>query len=817
MPDPTLVITLKDNTVRFDANEVGFTRTNVDSLCSLGSSSKVHSDQATGHKGIGFKSVFKVADKVWIKSGHYSFKFDARERLGTVDPIWTSFPDEEREGYTSIRLRFLPKLDISALADELLRLDAQLLLFLRKIECIEINVIPTDGRRAPAPRVLRRRADSRIPDGLQQFTLISTYASSFLVSSHRVTNLGQDHRRKGREHSDILLAFPGMLSRYPPTVTQNVYSFLPIRNYGFKVGLSSARLDKAWASNLRLIKFIIQADFLLTASREDIDNSSDWNLKLRDELPRALLTAIKRFNSRRLFNEWLPYLIFDYNQPGFFEDLGKDVLKLLSRQPILKSITGDLKPPSELTRIPASLADRNGGSMIPRGFSPYTLVAPELMSEFAAALDGLGVRTLSNDEFINQISYFIPRFPKVFQSQPSAWHSRLASILLNLARSPQYRDRISQLPMVLLQDGRWVTPDAGQLLLPLRSSVGPVPKGIPAMEVHRDVANDPPRLRLIQEFGARESGLKMVCDIITQTHEDMTLPPESVDIEELVSHVVFLYRAQWIRSSVSKKIWFVAENGSRDRGNRMYVDSDLAYSASVVFSGEHRSKFHFLHEKYEAAFSRVRSNENPTPWKRWIRENFGVAHLPRLVSIASGDKANFLLSRDFRYLMDKQASTIVLSVLKHNWNHYSRWIQETPTDATDKDKKWSKDKLRLDLSSWRVQCRGGALVPLKRVCLPRKNVLVGLGLWGHASGMQGHVRGYPLLDVSDPEDSGWDLLQNFDVVVELKPVHFINRLTDLRRTGATWAAVSLLYDQIVACAEDSQLGAIRYSIYERAS
>ncbi|KAI8725563.1 HET domain-containing protein [Fusarium sp. LHS14.1] len=795
-PEPTLAITLEDNTVRFDANEVGFTRTNVDALCSLGSSSKVQSDQATGHKGIGFKSVFKVADKVWIKSGHYSFKFDARERLGTVDPIWTKFPENEREGYTSIRLRLLPKLNLTALADELFKLDAQLLLFLRKIQCIEVQVIPEKGQRARPRRVLKRSTDSRIPDGLQRFTLMSDYSSTFLVSSHRTLKLGHDNRRKGRKHSDILLAFPEMSFRHPPTATQNIYSFLPIRNYGFK--------------------FIIQADFLLTASREDIDNSSDWNIKLLDELPEAMLTAIKRFNSRRLYDAWLPYLIFDHNQPGFFESLGEDILSFLSKQPILKSITGDLKPPSELTRIPLSLADTDGSSMIPRSFCPYTLVSSELSSKFTDALDGLEVKTLSSDEFLSEISYFISRFSTVFQSQPAYWHSRLASILLRLCGSPEFKTQIAELPIVLLQDGRWVTPNAGQLLLPLRSSVGLVPKGISGMEVHRDVADDPSRLRLIQEFGARESGLRMVCDIITKAHEDMTLAPQDVDTDELVSHIVFLYRAQWVRTSVSTKIWFVAEDGSRDRGHRMYVDSNSEFSAGAVFFGNHRAKFHFLHDKYDLAFSRIRSNENPTHWKKWIRENFGIAHLPRLASTISEDRQSFILSRDFKYLMDHQSSKIVLGVLKHNWSHYSRWIQDAPTDATEKDKKRSKEKLRFEFSSWRVQCRGGPYVhfPLRKTCLPRKNVLVGLGLWGHASGMQGHAQGYPLLEISDPEDSGWDFLQHFDVVTELKPVHFINRLMDLRRSDTTRAAVSVLYDQIVACAEDSQIGTIRKAFEE---
>lgn len=169
--------------------------------------------------------------------------------MGTVDPIWTKFPDDEREGCTSIRLRLRPELNLSALADELFKLDAQLLLFLRKIQCIEVHVVPEKGQRARPRRVLKRSTDSKIPDGLQRFTLMSDYASVFLVSSHRTTKLGHDNRRKGRKHSDVLLAFPEMSFRHLPTATQNVYSFLPIRNYGFKVSNSSAHPDKTWISN----------------------------------------------------------------------------------------------------------------------------------------------------------------------------------------------------------------------------------------------------------------------------------------------------------------------------------------------------------------------------------------------------------------------------------------------------------------------------------------------------------------------------------------------------------------------------------------
>lgn len=87
---PTLDITYSNRTLRIDCNEIGFGRRNVETICSVGASIKAglgNSTRYIGEKGIGFKSVFKVAHTVWIKSSHYSFKFDRREKLGMIAPI----------------------------------------------------------------------------------------------------------------------------------------------------------------------------------------------------------------------------------------------------------------------------------------------------------------------------------------------------------------------------------------------------------------------------------------------------------------------------------------------------------------------------------------------------------------------------------------------------------------------------------------------------------------------------------------------------------------------------------------------------------
>ncbi|KAK4647378.1 uncharacterized protein QC761_0000340 [Podospora bellae-mahoneyi] len=73
----------------------GFKKKNVRAICSAAESSKNVLPQKAyagerrliGEKGLRFKSVFKVASSVWIRSGHYSFRFDRDGELGRIRPI----------------------------------------------------------------------------------------------------------------------------------------------------------------------------------------------------------------------------------------------------------------------------------------------------------------------------------------------------------------------------------------------------------------------------------------------------------------------------------------------------------------------------------------------------------------------------------------------------------------------------------------------------------------------------------------------------------------------------------------------------------
>lgn len=229
---PVLNFTYQPGQLRIDCNEVGFTEDNVRAICNIGKSTKKGKRRSagyTGEKGIGFKSVFRVADVVWISSQHYSFKLDRNELLGMIAPIWDEFPRPKLPRYTSFYMKIAQDYNEEELVEDITSFDPTLLIFLRRIREINLNVRKRDGS-TWSTRLCR--SDSGTSGDL--FTVLSQDDSSsrYVVRKHIAQHCALEPKRPGCFESEILLAFPLSV---PKTITHNVYAFLPIRDYGLKV------------------------------------------------------------------------------------------------------------------------------------------------------------------------------------------------------------------------------------------------------------------------------------------------------------------------------------------------------------------------------------------------------------------------------------------------------------------------------------------------------------------------------------------------------------------------------------------------------
>ena len=73
-----------------------------------------------------------------IASRDFQFKFDKREKLGMITPIWcTDYPITK--GQTTFRLELSPGESGAALAEHASKLEPSLLLFLRQLNTLKVE------------------------------------------------------------------------------------------------------------------------------------------------------------------------------------------------------------------------------------------------------------------------------------------------------------------------------------------------------------------------------------------------------------------------------------------------------------------------------------------------------------------------------------------------------------------------------------------------------------------------------------------------------------------------------------------------------
>lgn len=136
---PCLNFTARDQWIKIQCNEEGFTEKEVSALCNVSKSTK-NPKKTIGGRGIGFKSVFKVADEVHIGSNGFQFILSKKNgAFGMVQPKWRTFNDwSESPGVTLLKLSLSADCEASVIHEEIEDLKPTVLLFLRNL--LEISI-----------------------------------------------------------------------------------------------------------------------------------------------------------------------------------------------------------------------------------------------------------------------------------------------------------------------------------------------------------------------------------------------------------------------------------------------------------------------------------------------------------------------------------------------------------------------------------------------------------------------------------------------------------------------------------------------------
>ncbi|XP_058085497.1 protein NO VEIN isoform X2 [Magnolia sinica] len=478
--EPTLVFILQATGIIVINNEKGFSAQNIRALCDVGNSTKKGSGAGyIGHKGIGFKSVFRVTDAPEIHSNGFHVKFDASEgQIGFVLPTVVSPCDinlftrqisseadqtDTTSWNTCIVLPFRSKLKegtgMSSIMSMFSDLHPSLLLFLHRLQCIKFRNIFNNSL-----IVMRRETAG---DGIVKVSH-GKEKMSWLVASQRLQAIPI---RPDVQTTEIAIAFTLQESNngeYRPHLEQQpVFAFLPLRTYG--------------------LKFILQGDFVLPSSREEVDGDSAWNQWLLSEFPALFISAEKSFCALSCFQEspgkavtaYMRFVPLVGEVHGFFSHLPHTIISKLrmSNCLLLEGQNKDWVPPCRVLRgwdeqarvlLPESLLHQHLGL----GYLNRDIVLSDPLAK-ALGIQDYGPKILT--DIMSSICCINDGIKKLGLDWLSSWLSALYATLsvhssghhtLNPGIERDLINCLRKIPFIPLSDGSYGSLAEGPIWLP---------------------------------------------------------------------------------------------------------------------------------------------------------------------------------------------------------------------------------------------------------------------------------------------------------------------------------------------------------------
>ena len=275
---PCFALSIKGGTLVTEYNEVGFTKDNVRSITAIGESTKkqIHSGNfEIGEKGIGFKTVFSVAETVDIHSNDFHFQLAAS--TPTIPSIIPALEEEIAGTRMVFELRKHMRVDFSQ--EQILAL----CLCLRNLKDITINNIKITIEDVDDKRIIQIGSQKHVFD---------TYKHSYVVEDEQALLERNDGGKNISKEQDIVFYVP---DRNIPKFTYYLYCGLPT---SIEMGVPLA----------------IDAPYELTASRDNVLQNK-WNTRQRQEMYIAYAKVLQQI-SRKVRIKALQYVRFQALQFG---------------------------------------------------------------------------------------------------------------------------------------------------------------------------------------------------------------------------------------------------------------------------------------------------------------------------------------------------------------------------------------------------------------------------------------------------------------------------------------------------------------------
>uniref|UniRef100_A0A8C6V2P3 Wu:fj29h11 n=1 Tax=Neogobius melanostomus TaxID=47308 RepID=A0A8C6V2P3_9GOBI len=469
---PALAFVVERDCITVLNNEMGFQEKNIRAICDVGRSTKgKHTYGYIGQKGIGFKSVFKVTDCPEIHSNGFHLRFDKNcGPMGYILPHWAPEQravDPQLQGLSQHSWTTQISLPLRSESHQTRNLfhdvHPSLLLFLHRLRSIAIynqleNRFVTMSRKDLSHNIL----EVEHTDGTERWLVIKS-----MLKPPKIKN--------GVECTELALAFQLGIEDTGSDVMaqpqkQPVFAYLPLRTFGFR--------------------FIIQGDFDIPSSREDVDRDSSWNQWLRSEIPLLFLQAMEVFNNHPDFQglgglcHFLQFTPLPDEILDFFKPVALQIIQLLKGRACLPTLDGAVvyKLPSQVAvcQDPV-IREVIGGEELEKHLCLSYLHPALRPAPPPSLLRELGVRYLRGPDVTTVTSAMARELIKM-EGIHSGPLRKLAKLLVCNFRALEHgygeADSILQtlrdLPIIPLSDGRVVALSGEGVFFPMEEASSPL-------------------------------------------------------------------------------------------------------------------------------------------------------------------------------------------------------------------------------------------------------------------------------------------------------------------------------------------------------
>ncbi|RYP09924.1 hypothetical protein DL764_000966 [Monosporascus ibericus] len=697
-----------------ECNEDGFTEVNLRAICNIGKSSKTGAQGYIGEKGIGFKSVFKVAWKVHIQSGDYSFCFKHRRGqsgMGMISPEWET-PSEAIIGPLTRMTLFLhgdnEEVDGTAqqsIASQLNQLQPTMLLFLNNLRQISIrfynddecavssSLLSIDYSGGGTQPVLKKTetGNGATRSTQQKYHVIKTTARGLPKNENREYSADEEERR-AYATAPVILAFPLSEDDVPMIEPQEIFAFLPVRRVGFN--------------------FLIQSDFVTQANREDVVTTSRRNIKLLDAIADAFATGVRQLCEHpTLRYQWMRYLpeLSGYPWDPFWEGLVNKIETAICGEDLI-FLRNSLWPVKldQARRPTRRMVDKYGNPLfedLPYPRASY--ISSSYEESDLEILGRFGLKHLRQKELLERVKLDLSRESSRMKSPDTDddWHSRAARAL-GLAFGKGQQSRISEtrrLDLIPLSGGEWVSSQNGDVFFPETEDGIPIPTDLNLQLVSPEACRVDVRVSLFKCLRVKFASNQEIRTKIIQEYSQLLFDPP---FKNSLGHLRFLYLSHTDDHTAATyddlKLNDINHCWCPIRSRDIYRTDEHPYGFWTLYRASNKhsglDNVRFLNPSYFED-PPDKPEQHALTWEEWFHEHLGIRRRARLIS-ADGHS----VSPECRYV-ETHLPAKLLGFLKYNWAAESQRIESNPRHVSL-------------LKMLEVPCEGGLEVSIEEAYLP---------------------------------------------------------------------------------------------------